>query len=168
MEVRGGPAGRRSRFLDGVERLGNALPDPIFIFVGIIVLLVIVSVIGAAAGWSAVNPVTGDTLVVTSLLSEENVQRLLVEMPRAHAVRALVQAPLEALTRQPLAAISSLEQQEDGVLLRCQADELPWMALSFAALPFPFRILEPDALAREIASHARQLLTLAGQAPAPD
>ena len=89
-------------------------------------------------------------------------------MPRAHAVRALVQAPLEALTRQPLAAISSLEQQEDGVLLRCQADELPWMALSFAALPFPFRILEPDALAREIASHARQLLTLAGQAPVPD
>ncbi len=65
-------------------------------------------------------------------------------------------------------AISSLEQQEDGVLLRCQADELPWMALSFAALPFPFRILEPDALAREIASHARQLLTLAGQASAPD
>ena len=51
----------------------------------------------------------------------------LVEMPRAHAVRALVQAPLEALTRQPLAAISSLEQQEDGVLLRCQADELPRM-----------------------------------------
>jgi hypothetical protein len=42
------------------------------------------------------------------------------------------------------------------------------MALSFAALPFPFRILEPDALAGEIASHARQLLTLAGQAPAPD
>ena len=79
------------------------------------------------------------------------------------AVGALVRAPLEALTRQPLAAISSLEQQEDGVLLRCQADELPWMALSFAALPFAFRILEPDALAQEIAAHARQLLALAGQ-----
>lgn len=84
MDVRGEPAGRRSRFLDSVERLGNALPDPIFIFVGIIVLLVIVSVVGAAAGWSAVNPVTNETLVVTSLLSEENVQRLLVEMPRTY------------------------------------------------------------------------------------
>jgi len=78
------PAGRRSRFLDGVERLGNALPDPVFIFIGIILLLVVVSMIGAGAGWSAVNPVTGETLVVTSLLSEENVQRLLVEMPRTY------------------------------------------------------------------------------------
>ena len=78
------PAGRRNRFLDSVERLGNALPDPIFIFVGIIVLLVIVSVIGAAAGWSAVNPVTGETLVATSLLSEANIQKLFVEMPRTY------------------------------------------------------------------------------------
>ena len=78
------PAGRRSRFLDGVERLGNALPDPIFIFVAIILVLVIVSVIGASAGWSAVNPVTGETLVVSSLLSEANVEKLFVEMPRTY------------------------------------------------------------------------------------
>ncbi len=78
------PAGKRNRVLDTVERLGNALPDPVFIFVGIIILLVIVSVIGAAAGWSAVNPVTGDTLVVASLLSEENLQKLFVEMPRTY------------------------------------------------------------------------------------
>ncbi len=84
MDGRAEPAGRRSRFLDSVERLGNALPDPVFIFIWIIVLLVVVSVIGAAAGWSAVNPVTGETLAVTSLLSEENVQRLLVEMPRTY------------------------------------------------------------------------------------
>ncbi len=84
MNERAGTTGQRSRFLDAVERLGNALPDPIFIFIAIILVLVGVSVIGAAAGWSAVNPVTGDTLVVTSLLSEENVQRLLVEMPRTY------------------------------------------------------------------------------------
>ena len=78
------PAGRRSKFLDWVERTGNALPDPIFIFVGIIVLLVIVSVLGANSGWSAVNPVTGETLVVSSLLSEANVQKLFVEMPRTY------------------------------------------------------------------------------------
>lgn len=78
------PAGKRSRFLDGVERLGNALPDPVFIFVWIILLLVIVSVIGASAGWSAVNPVTGEMLVAQSLLSEENIQKLFVEMPRTY------------------------------------------------------------------------------------
>jgi aminobenzoyl-glutamate transport protein len=84
MNDRAGTAGRRSRFLDAVERLGNALPDPIFIFVAIILALVGVSVIGASMGWSAVNPVTGDTLVVTNLLSEENIQKLLVEMPRTY------------------------------------------------------------------------------------
>jgi aminobenzoyl-glutamate transport protein len=84
MDGRVGPAGQRNRFLDWVERVGNALPDPIFIFVIIIAVLVIVSVIGAGAGWSAVNPVNGETLVVTSLLSEENVQRLFVEMPRTY------------------------------------------------------------------------------------
>ncbi len=78
------PAGKRNRLLDTVERLGNALPDPVFIFVWIILALVVVSVIGAAAGWSAVNPVTGDTLVVASLLSEENIQKLFVEMPRTY------------------------------------------------------------------------------------
>ena len=73
MDGRAGTAGKRSRFLDAVERLGNALPDPIFIFVVIIFVLVGVSMIGASAGWSAVNPVTGETLAVSSLLSEANV-----------------------------------------------------------------------------------------------
>ena len=30
------PIQYRNRFLDGVERLGNALPDPVLIFVGLI------------------------------------------------------------------------------------------------------------------------------------
>ncbi len=84
MNERAGTTGQRSRLLDAVERLGNALPDPIFIFIAIILALVGVSVIGASMGWSAVNPVTGETLVVTNLLSEENIQKLLVEMPRTY------------------------------------------------------------------------------------
>ncbi len=74
------PTARRG-WLDRVERLGNALPDPVFILAGCIGVLVIVSVIAAGAGWSAVNPVTGDQLVTQSLLSSENVARLLVDMP---------------------------------------------------------------------------------------
>ena len=66
-------AARRSyqRFLDAVERLGNVLPDPVAIFAFIIVLLVAVSVIGAALGWASVNPVTGEVLSAKSLLSQE-------------------------------------------------------------------------------------------------
>ena len=43
------------------------------------------SAVGAAAGWSAVNPVTGETLSVKSLLSEQSLQLLITEMPRTFA-----------------------------------------------------------------------------------
>jgi aminobenzoyl-glutamate transport protein len=79
------PIQERNRFLDGVERLGNVLPDPALIFVGLIAVLMALSAVGAAAGWSAVNPVTGETLSVTSLLSEQSLQLLITETPRTFA-----------------------------------------------------------------------------------
>ena len=78
----------RNRFLDGVERLGNALPDPALIFVGLIAVLMIMSAVGAAAGWSAFNPVTGETLSVMSLLSEQSLRLLITETPRTYAAFA--------------------------------------------------------------------------------
>lgn len=71
-------------FLALVERIGNRLPDPVAIFVAMIGVLVIVSVVGAASGWGAVNPVTGEVLAVKSLLSEELLRQLLSEMPRTY------------------------------------------------------------------------------------
>ncbi|MBO9517442.1 MAG: AbgT family transporter [Porphyrobacter sp.] len=76
------PRTRGDRFLDTVERLGNSLPDPVAIFVIIIVILVAVSALGSAMGWTAVNPATGEVLAAKSLLSEELVRQLLTEMPR--------------------------------------------------------------------------------------
>jgi len=73
---------RADRFLDIVERVGNRLPDPVAIFVIMIGVLVVFSVLGAWLMWSTVHPVTGETLVVKSLLSEELVRQLLTEMPR--------------------------------------------------------------------------------------
>ena len=75
---------RRDRFLDTVERAGNVLPDPVAIFVIIIGLLMAVSVVGAERGWTATNPVTGETLVAKSLLSEQSVRLMLTEMPRTY------------------------------------------------------------------------------------
>ena len=46
------------------------------------------SAVGAAAGWSAVNPVTGETLSVKSLLSEQSLQLLITEIPRTFAAFA--------------------------------------------------------------------------------
>jgi aminobenzoyl-glutamate transport protein len=71
----------RRGWLDRIERFGNALPDPVFIFLALILLLVAISVWTATIGWGAINPMTGEELRALSLLSEENLRRLLVEMP---------------------------------------------------------------------------------------
>jgi aminobenzoyl-glutamate transport protein len=73
--------------LGWVERTGNRLPDPVFIFFWLILFLIIVSVIAAMAGMSALHPTEvdaeGNRVVVRalSLLSADNIQRLWVEMP---------------------------------------------------------------------------------------
>ena len=72
-------------FLGFVERTGNRLPDPVFLFLWLIVGLMGLSIVGAGLGWQAVNPVTGDTLIAQSLLSSENLEKLIIGMPRTLA-----------------------------------------------------------------------------------
>lgn len=70
-----------------IERSGNKLPDPVFIFVWCIAAVVVISVLAAWAGVSALHPTqtdaVGNAVLVNaeSLLSAANIQRLLVEMP---------------------------------------------------------------------------------------
>jgi aminobenzoyl-glutamate transport protein len=70
-----------------IERSGNKLPDPVFIFVWCIAAIIVVSVVSALIGVNALHPTqvdsTGNALVINaeSLLSPTNIQRLLVEMP---------------------------------------------------------------------------------------
>ncbi|QZH74090.1 MAG: AbgT family transporter [Erythrobacter sp.] len=75
-------------FLGWIERTGNRLPDPVLLFVYFIGVLVAISVAASMAGWSAphpaeIDPATGTFRIVTvdSLLSTENLRRLLTEMP---------------------------------------------------------------------------------------
>ena len=81
-------AAEQGGILGWVERTGNRLPDPVFIFFYLIIALVIVSIVSALSGVSAVHPTevdeaTGSAVVIeaVSLLSPENIQRLWVEMP---------------------------------------------------------------------------------------
>ena len=75
-------AARPAGVLGAIERLGDRLPDPVMIFVWLILAVFALSMIGAAAGWQAVNPVSQQTLHAASLLSSSSIERLLVEMPR--------------------------------------------------------------------------------------
>ncbi|MEM6819849.1 MAG: AbgT family transporter [Pseudomonadota bacterium] len=77
-----------SGVLGWIERTGNKLPDPVFIFFWLIGALIVISVIAALAGLSAPHPTdldqSGQAVIIEakSLLSAENIQKLWVEMPK--------------------------------------------------------------------------------------
>lgn len=87
--ISGSNSSGNSRFLSWIERTGNKLPDPVFLFLYLVGGLVLLSVLAAALGWSAVHPTeidpdTGANKVIaaTSLLSADNIRKLWVEMPK--------------------------------------------------------------------------------------
>ena len=57
------------RFLDGVERVGNKLPDPITLFLYLAVAVVLISWLCSALGAKALNPATGEYVEVQNLFS---------------------------------------------------------------------------------------------------
>ena len=74
--------------LGWIERTGNRLPDPVFLFFWLIFALIAISVVASLGGWSALHPTeldpaTGEAVRISaaSLLSADNIRRLWVEMP---------------------------------------------------------------------------------------
>lgn len=68
---------KSSRFLKTVERVGNKLPDPSMLFIWLIVILAVISQIGALCGWSVQNPSTGKVVKVFNLLSPAGFQYMI-------------------------------------------------------------------------------------------
>ncbi len=69
-----------SVFLGLIEKGGNALPHPACLF-GIFALFVLLlSWLGAALGWRAEHPATGEVVEATNLMSKEGIHRILLEM----------------------------------------------------------------------------------------
>lgn len=74
-------------FLAWIERTGNRLPDPVFIFLYLIASLILVSVLLAGIGLSAFHPIqktadgSAEIIQALSLLSAVNIQKFWVEMP---------------------------------------------------------------------------------------
>ncbi len=60
-----------------IERVGNKLPHPFWLFCILAGVIIVLSSILDAAGLSAVNPSTGEPVVVRSLLSAEGMQTIL-------------------------------------------------------------------------------------------
>jgi aminobenzoyl-glutamate transport protein len=68
LSAAGGVAGR---VLGTIERLGNKLPHPFYLFLVIAGLIALASAVAAAVGATTTDPATGDTVTIRSLLSGE-------------------------------------------------------------------------------------------------
>jgi len=67
-------------FLNGVEKVGNALPHPASLFGVFALTVLILSAIFSAIGTSAVHPGTGEVFEAINLLSRDGVHMILIRM----------------------------------------------------------------------------------------
>jgi aminobenzoyl-glutamate transport protein len=77
------PARKRGaidRFLDIVERVGNALPDPTTLFALLALAVVVLSGIAAQFDLSVAHPTTGKLIEPVSLLSVDGLHRILTQL----------------------------------------------------------------------------------------
>ena len=68
--------GMLDRILDAIERVGNKLPDPITLFLGLAVVVVLVSWLCSALGVQALNPATNEMVTTQNLFSVWGLQYL--------------------------------------------------------------------------------------------
>lgn len=64
------------RLLVVIEKAGNKLPHPFWLFLSLAVLVMILSAIFAATGLNAQNPATEETVTVTNLFSTESLREI--------------------------------------------------------------------------------------------
>lgn len=83
-----GGAERQTGILGLIERVGNRLPDPAFIFFYLILFMVAMSTLAWFLGWSVLHPTrlapdgTPDVVTAVSVLHPDSLRHLLVDMPR--------------------------------------------------------------------------------------
>lgn len=66
-------------FLGMVEKVGNTLPDPFWLFVILAGFTAIASWIGSSIGMKATDPQSGEDIVVTNLLTSEGISKMVTE-----------------------------------------------------------------------------------------
>jgi aminobenzoyl-glutamate transport protein len=72
--------GAMTRFLDGVERIGNRLPDPAMLFLGLMLLVWILSALLANIQFEAIDPRNGEPLKIKNLLAGASLTGFMAEM----------------------------------------------------------------------------------------
>ncbi|GAA4796179.1 AbgT family transporter [Lysobacter hankyongensis] len=72
--------GLMSRFLDSVERIGNKLPDPALLFLGLMAVVWIVSALLSGVSFDAIDPRNGEPIQIKNLLAGASLTAFMAEM----------------------------------------------------------------------------------------
>ncbi|GKV69268.1 aminobenzoyl-glutamate transporter [Sporosarcina sp. NCCP-2716] len=80
METKTANRGFFNKMLNGIERVGNRLPDPFILFVFLAAAVMVASLIFSLFGAQVKHPGTGETLPINNLLSGEGLQYILESM----------------------------------------------------------------------------------------
>ncbi|EOM76775.1 AbgT family transporter [Rhodococcus rhodnii] len=72
-------SGRLGRVLGAIERVGNKLPHPFYLFLLVAGLVAVASTLASAFGASTTDPVTGETVAVKGILTGEGIAYALTE-----------------------------------------------------------------------------------------
>lgn len=115
------------RLLDGLERIGNRLPDPALLFIYLCLLVLLLSALLAATGLSAVHPVSGERIAATNLISIEGLHLVLRHTVSNFTQFAPVGTVLVAMLGMGIAEQSGLI----GTVLRATVLRAPTRMLTF-------------------------------------
>jgi predicted DNA-binding transcriptional regulator YafY len=86
----------------------------------------------------------------------------LASIPGPYQVEILLKTSLEQARQAIPPAVGTLEETEEGILLRRAVRELEWMAYFLIGLDFPVEIKEPEALREVMRRIAKSLLGMTG------
>lgn len=116
------------RLFTAIERIGNKLPHPFWLFWMLVGFVIVLSALLAGAGVSAQQPGTGETIAVQSLLSKAG-----VEMMVGSAVENFALFPPMATILTVMLGIAVAERSDlINTLLRRMVSRVPGKYLTFA------------------------------------
>jgi predicted DNA-binding transcriptional regulator YafY len=81
-------------------------------------------------------------------------------MPGTYQIEVLIKAPMEEVQQVMSRAIGTLEQTDEGVLLRRAVSQVEWMAYFLVGLDFPIRVIQPVELRHAIRAIAMKALQM--------
>lgn len=85
------------------------------------------------------------------------VQRALATVKRVWQIEVWLEMSLQQAQRSLRLPDAFFEEKGEGILFRCEVDDLPWMAQKLAGMGVPFVIKRPEELREVITQYAHQL-----------